>query len=317
MAIYRLSLTSIKRSDGRSAVAAAAYRAGERIRDDRAAKTHDYRKKGRGVIRRKLIGWRGSRSALWNRAEEEKHPRAQVAREITIALPAELPPRWREMLAVEFGHYLRDRFGVAVDLAIHKPSARGDDRNEHAHLLFTTREVNDLGNFGRKTRELDEIQTSRPALEEMRQAWADACNAALRLYGSTARVDHRSYQRQGLDVESEHQGRGTLENEHRGEETERGEEVRERRKRNRKRRARAKTRAPIQYPAPVQGQQAIETPAPNPEQQPARRAALTEAEREEVRAKLRAARAQQPEKPAPEPPQIQPQPRAKRRRRTQ
>jgi hypothetical protein len=238
MAIYRLSLSTVRRSHGRSAVAAAAYRTGARLYDARTATTHDYRRKD-GISRVALVGWAGTREALWQAAEAAERRRdAVVAREVQVALPHELPPAVRWALALSLAEWLQARYGVAVDVALHAPSWRGDDRNHHAHLLFTTRTVTPAGTLGAKTRALDEHRTGRAEVEQLRAVWAQLANEALAAIGRAShRVDHRSYVRRGAVRESEHLGRGAFEHERRGTATEQGNEVRARRRRNRVRAA--------------------------------------------------------------------------------
>jgi hypothetical protein len=188
------------------------------------------------VVGTTLVGWRGTREELWNRAEEtERHPRAVTAREIQLALPAELSTANRWALAVEYAHWLRARLGVAVDVAVHRPGHGGDLRNHHAHLLLTSRAVDEVGVFGVKTRVLDQRRTGCGEVERMRAAWAELLNAALAEAGLPGRVDHRSYLRQSLDREPEHVGRAALAVEARGTPTERGDERRSRQARNARR----------------------------------------------------------------------------------
>ncbi len=105
--------------------------------------------------------------------------------------------------------------------------------------------------MGAKTRELDDLHTGGAAVEEMRAEWAAAVNTALLRAGVDARVDNRSYQRQGVARESQHLSRGARELERRGEQTDRGDEVRARSRRNRWRQHRDKVRAPVALPTPL------------------------------------------------------------------
>ena len=147
MAIYHLSVKTISRSAGRSATAAAAYRAGVEITDERTGEIHDYRRKG-GVESAAVIlpdnapEWARDRCQLWNAAEQaETRKNSTVAREFEIALPAELSPAERERLAHDFTRELVERHGMAADVAIHAPGKEGDNRNHHAHILLTTRRL--------------------------------------------------------------------------------------------------------------------------------------------------------------------------------
>ena len=200
MAIYHLAVKSVSRSTGRSAVAAVAYRAG--VAD---GLMHDYTRRG-GVEDAFIVApegaeWAQDRSALWNAAEAaEKRKDAKVAREYELALPAELDAGQRRDLVRVFAEDIRDRYGVAVDAAIHAPHDYGDDRNHHAHVMTTTREVGPDG-LGAKTRQLDVRSTASVEVEAIRERWAGRVNDALEHAQVAERVDHRSYERQGLDIE--------------------------------------------------------------------------------------------------------------------
>lgn len=199
MAIYHLKVTPVKRATGRSAVAASAYRAGERIIDTRTSTIHDYRRR-RGVIATGLIGWDSDRTTLWNAAElKERHPRAIVAREIVIALPHELTATRREAAVLAFGGYLNTRHAVAVDYAIHAPTETSP-LNWHCHLMLTTRRVApSCTALAEKTRELDQLQTGREHIRDWRHTWAEIVNEQLWLSGIEAKVDPRSHKSVGAD----------------------------------------------------------------------------------------------------------------------
>ncbi|MGO7029244.1 MobA/MobL family protein, partial [Rhizobium johnstonii] len=95
--------------------------------------------------------WAMKRSALWNAAERaEKRSDARIAREFEIALPHELTPDQRLALTRAFAADLANRYGAAVDFAIHRPGEASDIRNSHAHLMMTTRQVTEAG-LGDKT----------------------------------------------------------------------------------------------------------------------------------------------------------------------
>lgn len=205
MAIYHLAVKSVSRSTGRSAVAAAAYRSGDRIENERDGLVHDYR--GRGGVEATFIvtpegaEWGQDRSALWNAAEAaEKRKDAKTAREYELALPAELDAGQRRKLVETFAQDLVQRYGVAVDVAIHEPHDYGDTRNHHAHVLTTTRAIGpDM--LGAKTRQLDVRSTASVEVEALRESWAGMVNHALERAGRDERVDHRSYARQGVGIE--------------------------------------------------------------------------------------------------------------------
>lgn len=204
MAIYHLSVKVVSRSKGQSAVASAAYRSGDSLTDEREGKTHDYTRR-RGVDASFIVApsgceWTHDRARLWNVAEAaENRKNSTVAREYELALPAELDGPEREALARQFAAAVVERFGVAADIAIHAPGRDGDQRNHHAHILTTTRVVEPDG-LGEKTRVLDAAKTGSAEIESLRELWAMQCNEALERSGQAARVDHRSYERQGADV---------------------------------------------------------------------------------------------------------------------
>ncbi|WP_375404629.1 MobQ family relaxase [uncultured Sphingomonas sp.] len=205
MAIYHLAVKSVSRSTGRSSVAAAAYRSGARIENERDGLVHDYT--GRGGVEAAFVTvpegaeWARDRSALWNAAEAaEKRKDAKTAREYELALPAELDAGQRRALVEGFAQHVARRYGVAVDAAIHGPHDHGDDRNHHAHVLTTTRVVGPEG-LGAKTRQLDVRTTASEEVEALRESWGQQVNQALERAGREERVDHRSYARQGLEIE--------------------------------------------------------------------------------------------------------------------
>lgn len=207
MAIYHLSARApIRRADGRCATAAAAYRAGCVIVDDRTGTSHDYRRRS-GVVSARLLLPGGAeladRSAFWNGVERHHRRRdAVVAREVVVALPAELPEAGRAALAHHLAAMIADRFHVAVDCAIHAPSGQGDDRNHHAHLLLPACQVNAEGTLGSKAVLLDPIHCRRNRIDDavswLRPAWEALANAALAKMGSQARIDHRSHAKRGI-----------------------------------------------------------------------------------------------------------------------
>ena len=208
MASYHLSVKSISRSQGRSAVAAAAYRSGERLTDRRQGMEHDYTRKG-GVEHTELVvpegapEWAHSRNLIWNAAEAaENRKNSVVAREWELALPAELDEAGRRELALDFAQTLVERYRVAADVCIHAPHREGDQRNHHAHVMTTTREIGSEG-FGAKTRILDVKQTASVEVSAMRELWAERQNAALERAGEAERVDHRTLEAQRETAEAE------------------------------------------------------------------------------------------------------------------
>ncbi len=243
MAVYFLYMKTFGRINGSSAPGAAAYRAGERIKDERTGKTYDHSSR-QDVMHKEIVlpskladldmSWAQDRASLWNAAEAaETRRNARIAREFLVALPVELPAQHRLALVREFSRDLAERYGFAVDVAIHAP--RTDPRNHHAHLLATTREINSSG-FGEKTTlELHDARRSEHGLAPfyceviaLRERWANVTNAALHAARIDARVDHRSLQTQGIDREPRPQlPRAIYEMERRGEYTIIGERMRE------------------------------------------------------------------------------------------
>ncbi|TAU37674.1 Ti-type conjugative transfer relaxase TraA [Rhizobium leguminosarum] len=221
MAIYHFSMKPIARSGGRSAVASAAYRAAERLTNERDGLTHDFSNRT-GVEHAEIVlpagssaYWAMKRSALWNAAERaEKRSDARIAREFEIALPHELTPDQRLVLTRAFAENLANRYGAAVDFAIHRPGGGGDIRNSHAHLMMTTREVREAG-LGDKTlleREnrwllANHLPPSQLQLKDLRQAWEHLANTHLERAGLDIRIDHRSHLEAGITIEpTEHVG---------------------------------------------------------------------------------------------------------------
>ena len=220
MAIYFLNIRTFGRSGGSSAVSAAAYRSGERIRDERTGKTYDHSDR-QDVMHKEIIlpskfsaddlAWAKDRTNLWNAAESaETRNNARVAREYLIALPVELPHENRRDLVRGFSQELADRYKFAVDAAIHAPRnfPGSDPRNFHAHLLATTREVGIEGLGAKTTLEWNDASRREiglePAINELlhvRQRWATVTNEALRDAAVGARIDHRTLQAQGIDRE--------------------------------------------------------------------------------------------------------------------
>lgn len=226
MAIFHCQAKAISRSVGRSATAAAAYRAGESIADERTGEVYDYEKK-QGVEYKEIITPEGSqiaRSTLWNLAEvAERRKDAKVAREWELALPSELTHEQRVDLACQFARKLVERYGVVADVCIHAPGREGDQRNHHAHILTTTR-VYEAGALGKKTRVLDSPRTSGQEVEIMRQTWASLANSALEKAGHAEKIDARSLQAQCVGREpTHHLGPAATAMERRGIQTERGD----------------------------------------------------------------------------------------------
>jgi len=231
MAIYHCSAKPVSRSGGRSAVAAIAYRTASLLTNERDGLTHDFTAK-KGVVHSEIVlpadidaGWALDRSALWNAAERAERRRdSRVAREFEIALPHELSADARLSLARAFAQDLADRYGAAVDFAIHVPQGKSDIRNVHAHVMMTTREVTPDG-LGEKTmieREnrwllANGLPTSHMQMRDIRKAFADHANRHLLEAGLDIRVDHRSHLDRGLELSpTEHMGVHASQMERRG-----------------------------------------------------------------------------------------------------
>lgn len=226
--MYHLRVKFVKRSEGRSSVAAAAYRSGEKLTDEREAKTHDYTRKSDVEFSEILLPDHmpetlKHREALWNAVETGiKRKDGQPAFEVEVALPRELSHEQCAQLVREFAH---DQFvakGLPVDLNIHRPIASDGGEHPHCHMLISTRRFNPDGSLGLVATDLqDNPATVRRvyALEDAgqideavilqrgtnlgqwREAWADYSNRFLEDSGSESRVDHRTLAAQQIDRE--------------------------------------------------------------------------------------------------------------------
>jgi len=237
VAIYHLSAQIISRKAGRSATAAAAYRACEKIVDERTGEIHDYARK-RGMESADIVmpsgsTWQPDRAELWNAVEaKNKRADAQVAREFCFALPDELDAGQRRQLAVDFAQELADRYCIAADVAIHAPDRSGDERNHHAHVLTTTNRIDGAG-LGNKARELDLVAHNMGGgvgkaneIDRIRKRWATMVNDRLRQYGHAERIDHRSHADRGIEAEpGQHLGPTATAIERRGQRSQRGQEI--------------------------------------------------------------------------------------------
>jgi hypothetical protein len=224
MAIYSFRMQVIGRSAGRSATAAAAYRSGEQLTDERTGQVHDYT--GKSDIYASEI-WvpegapdrMSDRATLWNEVERgEKRKDSQLCNEIMIALPVELSHEQKQALTREYvqGEFVRQ--GMIADIGYHD----FDSHNPHAHIMLTMRPVNEEG-FGKKKRQWNK----RDAVKEYRADWAEYANRALEQAGFDERIDHRSLKEQGIEREPQiHLGAKVMEMEARGIQTRVGDESR-------------------------------------------------------------------------------------------
>lgn len=207
LAIYHCSLKVFSRSKGHSAVAAAAYRSGSKLFDERTGKLHHYENR-KGVLDTFLVlpdntdAAYTDRAFLWNSAEQADNRRnSRTARELVLALPHELSDLDRQSLTRDMAGWLMERYRVAVDAAIHKPiDSHGDDpRNHHAHILFSTRTLTPEG-FSDKTRILDDRKTGAEETALIRDVWETLANDALKQAGfDDIQIDKRSLEEQGVD----------------------------------------------------------------------------------------------------------------------
>lgn len=202
MAIYHFSAKVISRAAGSSASAAAAYRSASRLRDDRLDRSHDFSNKA-GVVHSEVMLPEGApehlsdRERLWNEVEAaEKRIDAQLAREVEFALPRELTKEQGIELAREF---VRREFvlrGMVADLNVHCDVGTDGQPKPHAHVMLTTRSLGEEG-FGAKVRDWNRTEL----LQHWREAWAEHVNQRLAEFDIDARVDHRSLEAQGINLE--------------------------------------------------------------------------------------------------------------------
>lgn len=248
MAIFHCSIKVFSRGKGHSAVEKASYRAGEKLLSDYNGRQYDYTRKG-GVVYTKILlpdhapREYSDRSTLWNAVEKiETAKNSQLAREIEVSLPVELSMEQNTALVLE---YVQNNFvsvGMCADVCIHDKN----DGNPHAHIMLTMRTINLDGKWGAKSKKeyvLDENGqkirlpsgeykskkicivdwNEQTKAEEWRSAWAETVNSHLCNYGISKTIDHRSYERQGVDiVPSIHMGVAALQMELKGIVTERG-----------------------------------------------------------------------------------------------
>ncbi len=205
MAIYHFSAKVISRGSGSSAVAAAAYRSASRLEDERLDRHHDFSNKA-GVVHSAVLlpdgapeAWR-DRERLWNDVEAaELRKDAQLAREIEFAIPRELDQAEGIRLAREFVSREFVARGIVADLNVHWDVGEDGSPKPHAHVMLSLREVSEDG-FGPKVREWNRTEL----LTHWREAWADHVNVRLAELDIDARVDHRSLDAQGIELEPQH-----------------------------------------------------------------------------------------------------------------
>lgn len=198
MAFYHLSAQVIGRSSGRSAVACAAYRAGERLSCRETGTEKDYTRKDK--VDEKMIlapsdapDWVYEREELWNEIHAvEKRKDAQLCREVNVAFPRELSRDAQVELVRNFAQREYVDKGMVADVCCHNL----EGKNPHAHIMLSTRVLTPEG-FGKKER----AWNNKKLLLQQREAWAHHCNKSLEREGIRERIDHRSLKDQGIDRE--------------------------------------------------------------------------------------------------------------------
>ncbi|EDZ4445276.1 hypothetical protein GOG29_22180 [Salmonella enterica subsp. enterica serovar Reading] len=197
MALYRLEMQNVSRANGVSSVAKAAYRHRSVMIDERTGEIHGEKSANRDdLVYAEILAPKGtpdfltkSSNDLWNFVEKtEKRKDARTAKEFKITLPCELTNEQNIKLLKE---YLTKNFvskGIICDFVIHNDK---DNKNPHAHVMITTREIT-LSGFGKKVRSWDEEKT----LHEWRKDWAKVQNQHLKKLGLKSRVSHRTLEEQ-------------------------------------------------------------------------------------------------------------------------
>jgi Ti-type conjugative transfer relaxase TraA len=208
MAIYHFSAKVISRANGSSAVAAAAYRSASRLEDERLGRGHDFSNKA-GVVHSEITAPEGSperwkdRETLWNEVElGEKRKDAQLAREIEFSIPREMSQAQGVELARDFVQQEFVDRGMVADLNVHWDIGPDGLAKPHAHVMLSMREVKPDGEgaFGKKVREWN----STDLLTDWRERWAEHVNERLAELDIDARVDHRTLEAQGIELEPQH-----------------------------------------------------------------------------------------------------------------
>ncbi|MBV9813512.1 MAG: MobA/MobL family protein, partial [Acetobacteraceae bacterium] len=228
MAIYHFSAKVMGRGTGRSAVASAAYRSASRLHDERLGRHHDFTNKS-GVVHSEVMLPEGAperlrdRETLWNEVEAtEKRKDAQFAREAEFAIPREMTREQGIALAREFVAREFVERGMVADLNVHWDIGADGEAKPHAHVMLTMREVGPDG-FGPKVREWN----ATALLQQWRENWASHVNERLAQLGIDTRIDHRSYDAQGIELEPQHKiGAAGARRDAKGEEAERAEDHR-------------------------------------------------------------------------------------------
>lgn len=205
MAIYHFSAKVVSRANGSSAVASAAYRSASELHDDRLGRDHDFSNKA-GVIHSEVMLPEGTperlndRATLWNEVEAgEKRKDAQLAREVEFSIPREMNEKQGVALARDFVEREFVKRGMVADLNVHWDKAKDGSPKPHAHVMLAMREVGTEG-FGKKNRDWN----STELLKDWREAWSAHVNERMAELGLEGRIDHRSYEAQGIELEPQH-----------------------------------------------------------------------------------------------------------------
>jgi hypothetical protein len=207
MAIYHFSAKVISRANGSSAVASAAYRSAERLYDQRLGRAHDFTNKS-GVVYSEVMlpdgapERLGDRSTLWNEVESgEVRKDAQLSREVEFAIPRELNQQQGIDLARDFVQAEFVDRGMIAGLNVHRDMGAHGFAKPHAHVMLTMREVSGRevsgDGFGAKVRDWNKTEL----VQKWRERWAGHVNERLASLDIDARVDHRSLEAQGIDLE--------------------------------------------------------------------------------------------------------------------
>jgi hypothetical protein len=236
---YHCSVKSVGRANGRCIVAAAAYRSGEQLVDERTGEIADYRARG-GVLDSFIIApdnapaWTHDRARLWNGGEAAEHrANGRLATELELALPHELTAAQRKELVSPFIQEIVEKYGVAADVAIHEPGEGRDHRNIHAHVLVTNRRLDENGFVEKAAGQRKDIGLSGfamggDAVTEIRKDWEQRVNLAYERAGLDIEVDCRSHKERGIEQEpTRHMGPEASAMERRGVVTELGDANRE------------------------------------------------------------------------------------------
>ncbi|MEI9852811.1 MAG: Ti-type conjugative transfer relaxase TraA [Sphingomonas sp.] len=205
MAIYHFSAKVISRAAGSSALASAAYRSASRLHDQRLDRHHDFSNKA-GVVHSELMLPDGApehlsdRERLWNEVEAvELRKDAQLAREVEFAIPRELSQDQGVALARDFVRAEFVERGMIADLNVHWDIGADGQPKPHAHVMLTLRDVGEVG-FGKKNRDWNRTDL----LERWRERWAEHANQRFAELDIDARIDHRSLEAQGVELEPQH-----------------------------------------------------------------------------------------------------------------